>query len=151
MDNNTHTLTAIDALIHGRLFECIDNLGNIREHHRATSGIRDYDIVELTAVVELQVRFEVEGLVAKVERTGRHVDILGSDNLSERLHREAIGLQLLGVDVHLHLTLLGTDNGYRADTVDAVKLVDHLIVQNLGKGSVALVGRNRKHHDRHHR
>ena len=70
LNHHTHTAASIDTLIHRSLLEGIDDCSDIREHNCAAATIRYYDVVQLTRVVELEVRLDVKHLVTEVEPAG---------------------------------------------------------------------------------
>jgi len=60
---------------------------------------------------------------------------------------EAVGVQLLRVEVYVYVALRGAADGDVADAVDAVKLVDDVVLQYAVQARIALFGCESVYHD----
>src|SRR5699024_572782 len=85
-----------------------------------------------------------------VYRTGRYIDVLGGYHLADLFDRQVVGLHLARVHIYLYLPFGSTHHTHRTDAVHTVEAIDELVVQQLVKPVVALVGRHGKHHDGNH-
>ena len=120
-------------------------------HHEADALAAVGLLVE-AQVLDLDVlaaHLELVLLLVHLDGTGGKVEVVGGYRTADGLEREAVGIQLLLVDVHVHIALRRAGKGKVSDTVDHAQLRDDLIVEQLVQSRVALVGRNRVLEDRH--
>ena len=152
LDDYAHAQLAVHALVHRRLFERIADLGHVVQQHLAAVAVRKHHLAQLRrGVGELAVCLDIEGVVADIDRTARDVDVLGGDDAADLLDRQPVGFDLLGIDIDLHLAFGNAHDRHRSHAVDAVEVVDQLVVENLVQRRIALIGRDGEHHDRNHR
>ena len=88
-------------------------------------------------------------LLRHLDRTGREVEVIRCNNITDLLQRDTIGIEFLLVDIDIHVSVRRTGEREVTDTVHLVKLRDDLIVEDLIQTRVGLVCRDGVHTYRH--
>ncbi len=120
----------------------VANFGNVAQQHRATAHVGDHHAAQVVAGGKLSVGLDVERMVTDVHRTGGNVDILGGDQAPQRLDRQAVSSELVGIYIDLHLTHRRPHDSHGADAVDAVEGVHQFFIEDFRERRIAFVGRH---------
>ena len=108
-------------------------------------------MLQLLAIGKLAIGLDVIRTACQIHRTRRNIEVLRSNNTTNRLDRQTKCLDLLRIDIDLNLAHGLTDDTHRTDTINTVQDVHQTVVQNLVHCVIALIGCNREQHYGHHR
>ena len=144
------TLTAVGLLVQAQVLDRVAHCGKIpHEDLPALGSHRHHDVVDLGALDILAAHLQLILLLVHLDGTGGEVQIVGGYRAADSLQGKTVGIQLLLVDVHVHITLRGAGKGKVSDTVHHAQLRDNLVVEQLVQTGIALVRSNRILEDRH--
>ena len=115
------------------------------------SGGGDGDVGYLRAFDIFAFDAHLVLFLAHLDGTGGEVEVVGRDGVADRLKTDAVGVELFGVEVDIDVALGSTGDGDVTDAIDAVELVDDIVLQDAVEARIALLGGEAVDHDGHGR
>ena len=110
----------------------------------------DHEVEHLLRVVKFALHTQRVGVVARVERTARHVHVLGADHSGNAVDRQSVGLQLVRVAIDVDGTLGSTRHRHRTYAGNTCQRVGYLVVKYLVERRGTLLSLGTQHQDRDH-
>ena len=143
---------AVDFLVEGEVLDGVAHGGEVAHEDLAAGvGGGDGDVGYLRALDVFALDAHLVLLLAHLDGAGGEVEVVGRDGLAHLLKGDAVGVELFGVEVDVDVALGGAGDGDVADAVDAVELVDDVVLEDAVETGIALLGGEAVDHDGHGR
>ena len=149
-DDESCTVLTVDFLVEGEVLDGVADSGEVADKDLLAGGREgNGDVGDFGAFDIFTLHTHLVLLLAHLDGAGGKVEVVGADGRAHLFKAEAVGVELLGVEVDVYVALGGTADGDVADAVDTVELVDHVVLQYAVEAGVALLGGEAVHHDGH--
>ena len=133
----------LDGITHRRDVTHIDLLAIRHGSH--------HDVLYLGALEVLATHLQSILLLLHLHVTGREVQVVGGNRITDRLQRDAISIQLFLVDFNVDITVRLTGHRHVTHTVDTVQLRDNDVVHDLLQARITLARLHGELDNRHGR
>ena len=134
----------------GTLLQAVFQLSHVAQIDELVALVADHEVEHLLRVVKLALHTQRVGIVARVERTARHVHVLGADHSSNAVDGQSVGLQLVRVAIDIDGTLGSTRHRHRTYAGNTCQRVGYLVVENLVERRGTFLRLGTQHQDRDH-
>ena len=151
-DDEAGAVLTVDLLVEREVLDGVAHGGEVADEDLlAGHGGGHGDVGYLGALDVFAFDAHLVLLLAHLDGAGGEVEVVGADGVADLLKTDAVGVELLGVEVDVDVALGGTADGDIADAVDAVEFVDHVVLKDAVEAGVGLLGGEAILQDRHGR